>query len=240
MILCRNSNKIIKKGTNLCEYFEFGAVQRCVNLVDLEKFCKMSTVFGCKNRPRYRRERAGYIVISWLKNAEFYGIESFSLGSARSSWPRSRSATTSWSSWRRARRGSAPKPADRRRSVDCAVRAVAERRVAATAACTPDDRARLFEDDLERGAVRATVRAVTQRVARAALATTPSVLAGLAMVDERALDDTSGRLRTRVSHAPVLQPPGGRVATRYQAMVHTEDASAQPPERWPRVSGIFG
>ena len=29
--------KVQKRLTNFCEYFEFGAVRRCVNLVDLEK-----------------------------------------------------------------------------------------------------------------------------------------------------------------------------------------------------------
>ena len=34
--------KMRKKSlTNFCEYFEFGAVRRCVNLVDLEKCSKM-------------------------------------------------------------------------------------------------------------------------------------------------------------------------------------------------------
>ena len=40
MIFCRNSNKIRKSLTNFCEYFEFGAVRRCVNLVDLEQCLK--------------------------------------------------------------------------------------------------------------------------------------------------------------------------------------------------------
>ena len=34
--------KMKKRLTNICEDFEFRAVQRCDNLVDLEKRCKMS------------------------------------------------------------------------------------------------------------------------------------------------------------------------------------------------------
>ena len=37
-IFCRNSSKNAKKSlTNFCEDFEFGAVRRCANLVDLAK-----------------------------------------------------------------------------------------------------------------------------------------------------------------------------------------------------------
>ena len=39
MIFCRNSNTNSKTFDEFCEYFELGAVRRCVNLVDLEK-CK--------------------------------------------------------------------------------------------------------------------------------------------------------------------------------------------------------
>ena len=42
MIFCRNSNKIRQSLTKFCEYFELGAVRRCVNLVDLEKCFKMN------------------------------------------------------------------------------------------------------------------------------------------------------------------------------------------------------
>ena len=41
---------------NVCEFFEFGAVQKCANLVGLRNCCKMK--FTCKSRLRYSRERA--------------------------------------------------------------------------------------------------------------------------------------------------------------------------------------
>jgi hypothetical protein len=50
---------------------------------------------------------------------------------------------------------------------------------------------------------------VAVRVSSALLAPAPSVLASIALIDERSLDDASGRLRTRVGHPLVLQPPGG-------------------------------
>ena len=37
MIFAKIRTKIRKSLTNFCEYFEFGAVRRCVYLVDLEK-----------------------------------------------------------------------------------------------------------------------------------------------------------------------------------------------------------
>ena len=55
--------------------------------------------------------------------------------------------------------------------------------------------------------------AIAERVGAALFAAAPRVLAGATLIDERALDDTSGRLRTGVGHIPVLQPPGGRVAS---------------------------
>ena len=42
-------------GAEFLRNFEFGAVQKCVHLVDLEKCCKMSTKFGfgtAENEPR--------------------------------------------------------------------------------------------------------------------------------------------------------------------------------------------
>ena len=43
MIFFGNSNESSKKFlANFCEYFEYGAVRRCANLVDLEKCFKMS------------------------------------------------------------------------------------------------------------------------------------------------------------------------------------------------------
>ena len=38
--------KFRKKLTNFCEYFEMGAVRRCVNLVDLEKCFKNEYLFA--------------------------------------------------------------------------------------------------------------------------------------------------------------------------------------------------
>ena len=40
MIFAEIRTKVRKKLTNVCDYFEFGAVRRYVNLVDLEKCFK--------------------------------------------------------------------------------------------------------------------------------------------------------------------------------------------------------
>ena len=49
----KKSNKNTKKIDDFCEYFELGAVRRCVNLVDFEKIMlKNEYIFGCKNRLR--------------------------------------------------------------------------------------------------------------------------------------------------------------------------------------------
>ena len=40
MIFAEILTKIQKSSTNFCEYFELGAVRRCVNLVDLERCFK--------------------------------------------------------------------------------------------------------------------------------------------------------------------------------------------------------
>ena len=40
MIFAEIRTKIRKRLTTFCEYFELGAVRRCVNLVDLEKMLK--------------------------------------------------------------------------------------------------------------------------------------------------------------------------------------------------------
>lgn len=89
------------------------------------------------------------------------------------------------------------------------VGAVAIRRILALTATAPNNGAWLVEDDFDRGHVRTTVRAVAVRILGALLAPTPRVLASVALIYERPLNDASGRLRTRVGHHLVLQPPGG-------------------------------
>ncbi|MFT7535182.1 MAG: hypothetical protein ACI85K_001133 [Hyphomicrobiaceae bacterium] len=87
--------------------------------------------------------------------------------------------------------------------------AVAIRRVLTLAAAAPDDGARFIEDDFDRRHIGTPMGSVAVWVMSALLAPAPSVLASIALIDERSLNDASGRLRTGVGHPLVLQPPGG-------------------------------
>src|SRR5690606_19186820 len=89
------------------------------------------------------------------------------------------------------------------------MRAIAVRRVLALATAAPTNCAQLVEDNLDRSHVRASMRAITIRIRGALLTAAPRVLAGVALINERPLDDASGRLWARVGHPLVLQPPGG-------------------------------
>ena len=89
------------------------------------------------------------------------------------------------------------------------MRAVAIRRVLALTAGTPNDTTRLIKDNLDWRRVSAAVRSIAVWIQLALVAPTPCVLACTALINERALDDASGRLSTRVGHLLVLQPPGG-------------------------------
>ena len=86
--------------------------------------------------------------------------------------------------------------------------AVAIRRVLALAATAPNDGARFLDGDFDRCHLGATVRPVAVRILGALLTPAPGMLASAASINERSLDDAAGRLRTRICHLLVLQPPG--------------------------------
>ena len=54
MLKCNENRRILN--TNLCQNVEFGALQKCANLVDLQKGFKR--IFSRKSRLRYNGERA--------------------------------------------------------------------------------------------------------------------------------------------------------------------------------------
>ena len=67
--------------TTFCEYFELGAVRRCVNLVDTKNAKKC--VSGCKNRLRCRRERAISSLIIFVQKYRLLLHRIFQLRSRR-------------------------------------------------------------------------------------------------------------------------------------------------------------